>query len=959
MRCLDSILSFYPFEPVLRLLGATGLIVMIAAPFSARAAGQNQIAQSEKIETIPKSESNTNASITPFSQTGSLKGSVMESDTEHPLMGAKVTIVGIDTNTYTDSFGNFVISNIPAGMYQLKIYLRGYNAYKQEIQIINDQVTALTVGLHSLSVDLEEIVVTGTSTASARKEIGNSISILRSEDISMKPYTNMEDVLSANVSGVTLLPSSGLAGSGQVLRIRGINSISQGNDPLIYVDGIRIQNGSYSYAYSGSQQLTSTINDINPNDIDRIEIIKGAAATTLYGTEAAGGVIQIFTKSGLGVAAKPVWDFKMMHGINNQRTLWGPEGPSQAWWDAYGSKSKGLWLDQWLKNGWYREYALSIRGQTNDIGYFLSGRWQGDEGVMPQQDAEEWSLRGNVSFSPLENMQITFTNTLNRRRIRWMPDGDYANGFALNVLRGPFDRTNDQDEIIFLYQDFIDMQTHITSGVTVAYEPHPEISTQMTIGFDLMDLESLVQRDFKFRDSGGVRANRHHQSENYSLDIRAHYMPDLNSWLSSVTSVGFEIYDRQVKTMFAQSTGFPGPFDSLLTDGNEFLATEERLRDVKTGFFLQEVLGYEGKIFLTGGLRVDGHSAFGKDYGLQMYPKATLAYVLSEDDFLPNFIDTAKIRLAYGESGKAPGFFDSVSTWTATPSAGVKPGIVPINKGNSNLGPERTREIEAGIETSLLQGRLGLDATYYYQRTFDALVPVRQDPTLGIYEDVLDNVGVIENSGVEIALNATPIKKQNIVWDLSVALSTNKSKVVDMKNAPEIFLGFEQYIREGYPMVAFFGDKITNPNAIADPVLKEDQYIGPAYPTHTWQLGTMLNFFQNFYLSARGEIQAGHYMISGTAYQNIVRNVWPACFDEQLSIESGDLDDVTALQRWRCGADTDYSAHIYPADFFRLRYLALTYRFDQDWLEGWLNDAGITLAGTNLFTITSYGGLDP
>ena len=911
--------------------------------------------------------------------TGTLTGLVTHATTGRGLGAAQVFVVGTQIGSLARGDGRYLILNVPAGTHQVQVILVGYPTETQEVTVQAGQSAVADFALTPRAIDMDEIIVTGTAGAVGRREVGNSISAINAEDVRGRAIKTMDDVLAASATGLDILYTGGDAGSGATIRIRGVNSITQENEPLIYVDGIRVYSGHYIPPKSGPLpglttastpgQRSSPLNDINPEDVARVEVIKGAAATTLYGTEAAGGVIQIFTKSGAGVQqGVTVWDAKITQGMSRLPSQWGPNGrPSEAWFNAYGPESEGIFLDQWLDRGYFQEYSLSARGRREELTYFLSGRWLSDEGVLPSdQQSREWTVRANTSFAPTPAITIGFNNHLSRRKVDWIANGGEAEGFMVNVLRGSRDYTEDRDELV-LELDFDDYQTHWISGIHFGYQPTTALEMRAAVGFDYVEQEHIADTPFgSWFVPRGERGLAGFRTETKTIDFRTTYRADV-AGVGTNTSVGFAVFDNLVRHTHGLATTFAGPQEPTLTSGAVRQVVENRLREVNAGFFVQEVLGFADKLYLTAGLRVDGNSAFGNDFGLQTYPKLSASYIISDEDFWPDALEVAKLRVAFGESGKAPGFFDAERVWAPIQTKEGQPGVSPRNLGNAALGPERTRELEAGFEMSAWDGRVGLDFSYYSQRTLDALVPATLDPSLGFQGSQLLNIGTIDNKGIEVALDTEPVRTRDLSWQLSLGLSTNKSEVVDLGGAAPIQIGGRIWAREGYPLASYFDVQVTNPDEIAEPVYAMDPdptfgrnvFIGPVFPEFNWTISSALRIGDNLQISARGEFKGGQVMFSRTAEANTQRNTWPACYDIQQRMAAGDLSDVTALQRSRCKARPDRGTLTTRADFFRLRSLAVSYDLPESLVPASLSSLAVHVAATNLFKITDYWGLDP
>jgi hypothetical protein len=385
----------------------------------------------------------------------------------------------------------------------------------------------------------------------------------------------------------------------------------------------------------------------------------------------------------------------------------------------------------------------------------------------------------------------------------------------------------------------------------------------------------------------------------------------------------------------AEGTDFAGPGEPDVDAGANRLSWERRIREVNAGFFGQALLNLRDRYFVTVGLRVDGNSAFGESLGLQAYPKISGSYVISDEGFWNESLGSLKLRAAYGQSGRAPGTFDAVRTWRAI-GYGGQPTYLPQNLGNPDLGPERTGETEFGFDWAGLDNRLGLDFTYYRQHTTDALFNVRHPPSEGFSTGQQENVGELENYGVEANLRATVFERENWGFDLGASIYTNDSKVLSLGGAPP-FSGGGSWIQEGYPVTLIRGVTIRNPDALADPsyvctdsrvrpadpCVNVDVPIGPQAPRRVYGLTASLRVPKGIELSTRGEYQGGHYIYDGPTNEGVNRNIrWPTCADYYALTDAGNGAQATADRRYWC--DSRFyrrGTMIYPADFFKMRDL--------------------------------------
>jgi TonB-dependent starch-binding outer membrane protein SusC len=927
-------------------------------------------------------------SVAAQQQRGTIAGLVRATATQRPVASAQVFVPGTNIGAVTDAQGRYVLLNVPEGETRVQAQVLGFRLEEQTVRVTAGETVTVNFDLQESAVALDEIVVTGTAGQTRKREIGNSLTTISSSEIEVAPVRSAQDILTGRAAGVTVMANSGQPGSGAAIRLRGNNSLAMGNEPLVYVDGVRLFS-RVAPASGSARQGSLPINDIPPDDIDRIEIVKGAAATTLYGTEASGGVIQIFTKRGR--SGRPTWTAEVSAGFNNMGAIGPDDDPTGLFLkqcrgenliDSSGNRFEDATCPPsgtWLRNGPVQRYALTVRGGAPELTYYFSGNYGDEQGVIEPGGSKDGGFRGNFSFRPMTTLDLSVSTSYTRRKTRWIPDGNLANGFTLNVMRGPNNNFKnaelcDTEGITacltngeILTQRLTNDNDHFITGVTVQWEPMPQLSQRFTVGYDYNAADNITILPFNFSRSplGLIQVQNWHHTT-LSLD----YVGSLRHNLfgsASTFSWGGQVFEDRNRQQNTTGNDFSGPGEPTLESASRTQVTfDERLRVVNAGFFGQEVVGIADRLFLTGGVRVDGNSAFGEDFGLQVYPKLSASFVLSELGFWPSATwETFKLRGAIGEAGKAPGAFDASRTWEPVAADEAKPAFTPEQIGNANLGPERTRELELGFESSAFQGRLGAEFTYFYQRTIDALVQKRYPPSEGFPERQLENIGELENRGIELRLDGGIIASPTVDWRVRVNYSTTRSKALDLRGE-EVAVGLNNFVKEGEPVPGVYGALVLNPDEFADPIIVADTLIGPTYPTRTISFGSTLGLFNRVSLEVLGEFQGGHYLQNFTGYQNANRFVWRPCYEEQQKLRAaaaGDasaLADVTALERARCAVDRtkqDSDFFIEKADFFKLRTASLSYLLPQQWTGG--RTASLTLAARNLFKITDYTGIDP
>jgi outer membrane receptor protein involved in Fe transport len=741
--------------------------------------------------------------------------------------------------------------------------------------------------------------------------------------------------------------------------------------------------------------------------------VKGAAATTLYGTEASAGVIQIFTKK--GTQGAPAWSFSVEQGVTSlghvglkpgddllptaeeagsaelaqlaqdyaatgqflntcavnpigQRTL-----EEDA--DPLGCPASGTYL----RNAHRQRYYLSVRGGSDETNYFLSGRWSSEDGVISPQGSDEWGLRGNFGFQPTANVTVQYNGSFSHRDITWIPDGDNAEGFLLNVFRRENGTTPQDNDILILDMKLNQFIDHFITGIQVSWVPTSRIRQRLNVGLDWYRSEYAEERPFGYyRVPVGDRENDTHQSRVLTLDYAGTWEVPFGSSLMSSFSWGGQVFELKIRRLnaFGEDFGLPGAKKDI--DAAAVTRASENIVDLAAGgFFLQEMIGFKDQLFITAGVRWDGFSTFGDDFGLAAYPKVSAAYLISDNDFWPAWWDELKLRAAVGWSGRAPGTFDATRTWDAVSGDDAQLGVTPSNPGDPNLGPEKTREFELGAEGSLFGGRASFEYSYYNQTTFDALVGVQQVPSQGFVSQQLLNVGTIKNRGHEMGVNVVVIPSRNFDWEVGIRYANNKGVAEDLNGEILPIRGAAAVeIREGFAAPGLFGPKLKDPNAVGVGAIDrctvpENRaefdsdpdacgYVGPNMPVWNYGLSTRFTILRRLTIDALGEGQGGNFISMGTARQTVRRNVWPECVGVRDRVRAGDVANLTALQQGLCANAPAFIDWARSANMFRMRHITATYRLPGSWLPGVFKNMTVSASAKNLFLIApDFRGLDP
>lgn len=889
-----------------------------------------------------------------------------------PQEGVQISLVGTQQGTVTAANGRYLIPNVAPGTYTLRVERLGVMTQTQEITVAAGERVQVDFVLQVQALALDQIVVTGTAGAARRREIGNSIAQIDVARVAAPPQ-NVDQLLQSQSPGLLVTQGNGSVGGGAQIRLRGSVSVSQSNQPIVYVDGVRVRSEPYARnqqatagAGRGPNVTASPLNDINPNDIERIEVIKGSAASTLYGTEAAAGVIQVFTKQ--GASGAPRWTLQVDQGFNkllpfapdvdvrpdSEITAEAPRG-------SYSYKFMNM--DPYLRTGHRQKYAMSVTGGGQALRYFISGQWDQQEGVLPLDTEEKAGVRGNFTFAPLPNLNVQVNTSYNRTDLTGTPAGNNAQGLTLNAFRRERNYfSNGTPDTIrqVLNQQLSTRIDRTIIGATVTYEPLPVFSNRLTIGYDQAMQDNRNLRPYGYRqEPRGILYTGAHNYETLTLDYTGSYRLRLSEALGTTLSLGGQSVATNTRAVRAEANNFPGPGDPDIDAGANRLGFETRVKEVNAGVFGQAVIDILDRYFLTAGFRVDGNSAFGQDLGLQSYPKVSASYVISEESFWRSGLGSMKLRAAYGQSGRAPGTFDAVRTWNAI-GYGGQPAYTPRNLGNPELGPERTAEIEFGFDWAGLGDRVSADFTWYRQTTSEALFNVRRAPSEGFTLSQQENVGKIRNQGIEATLNFAILERDN--WGLNVSTNayTNESEVLDLGGAPPFAAG-GGWVEVGQPVMAIRGVTFRNGDARETPVrctaeldparacYELDQILGPQQPTHIFGIQPMLRMPLGLELSARAEYQGGHYIGDGPSNEGYDRGIrWPTCADYYALAEAGNADMATAERRYYCmGGVYRRGTTRWKADFMKLRDVTL--RVPLGSLVPRASNAVLTLSGQNWY----------
>jgi outer membrane receptor protein involved in Fe transport len=910
----------------------------------------------------------------------------MNAQTNEPLLGAQVTVEGTVLRATTGPNGQYVIDNVPAGTYAVRVTLIGYGMQRREnVRVTAGATTTLAFPLRVEALALDEIIATGQAVTTARREIGTSIGTINAEALmETAPVGSVSQLLQSRVAGVTVMPSGGNAGQGSRIVLRGVSSLSQNVEPLIYIDGVRMDNSKIGGI--GTNATWTSLDDINPEDIERVEIVKGAAAATLYGTEASAGVIQIFTKRGKGGPQR--WEFKSEYGLSQT---------PREWWDV--SIYSDWFYDTFVRTGRQHMQRIGVSGSLEGFSYNLSGTVRGNEGIVPNSSDNTGSFRANMSFTPAERFSLAINTGYTRRNMQLPQEGNNTAALVGNALRGG-ERGIGRPPAHVLQSELGLSSSRFITGVTASYTPLHDFVHRLTVGADILNADNVAYYPFGGELSAfGSINNYRREARTYTLDYAGSYKRDLTSDLRSSTSFGFQGSENAHLRSRAQGSQFAAPGLRTVNAAANTSGWEDREWQKTGGFFVEQQIGVRDRLFVTGGARWDGHSAFGAEAGYAFYPKIDASYVVSEHGFWPKQVGTLRLRSAYGTAGKQPSAFASEMTWDAIRALEGVPAVTTGNLGNPELTAEVSHEFETGFDAGLLRDRVAIEYTHYRQRTKDALYGVRSPPSQGFINVQLANVGELRNLGHELMLRATPVDLPSFRWTARTTMSTNQNTVVSLGGEAPISAGnWSQQIRAGYPVGAMFEDRFImvdgkpvlasehfalrdpNGNKILDPFgnpIREEgwDYIGPAFPTRTLALGSEFTFARYVTLNVLADHKGGHFVSSSTSrwlnYAGAKVVAGEPLYDPNdprterfkpgSPIGNQCINPTDPI--WVASCSTHWADnrgnHIHPADSWRLREVSLAYRLPKGLAEQFrASNATLSLAGRNLWRSQKYIGLE-
>ena len=982
-------------------------------------------------------------------QQQSVTVTVTEVGTNRPIDQAQVAIQGSLIGGLTNAEGRVVIRGVPQGTQTLRILRVGYAEAKRAIQVSPGVDQTIAITLNRVAVDLTPVVVTATGNQ-MRKELGNTVSSINAvKAVELAPITTVADLLAARTSNL-IVTTGTQTGSGSRTRIRGVASMSLSNEPIFIIDGIRMTaDVSNSALFTGGAQ-PSRVSDINPDEIESIEIVKGPSAAALYGTAAANGVVVISTKRGQAGSSR--WSTYMEAGMLKDRntyptayTLFGKANPTDA--NELGFNQCNLqrvgigtcFVDSTAALNLFDNDSLSplgtgnryqigaqLSGGTEMVRYFISGEREEELGVMELPEFERSrlarekavmhdyldrpnalarnSIRANLNSAVNPKLDLSLSSAWTNIDSRFSLESNATAGLGSQAFGGPGCITCLPNRVtqaqsgqptlntpLYGYRAWTPgyswqeraaqlVNRFLVSG-TANYRPKSWWQVRGTIGDDFAD---RVDNNLLLNGEGppitatyrnGFKSNVRSDIRNTTVDMGSTMQMNFSSSVNFKTTFGAQY--QQSTTARNEANGTELPPGAQTPNGAVTRSSVEATSLQRTfGVFVEEAASINDRLFLSAAVRTDQNSAFGTNYQRVYYPKASLAWVISEEPFFPKFdwLNEFRLRAAHGASGVQPGpndalrfFGTSLQSIRAADASGLQISAI----GNADLKPERSTEFETGFDGKMLDSRVNFEVTYYNKRTKDALISAIVAPSAGSANNVRRNIGAVGNKGWEFQTNTMLIDRPSLGWDLTLTYSTNSNEVISLGGTPEQ-KGTTNWTKEGYPINAFFENPILGwedkngdglitywPDSARNEIFvgPDDVFLGYNQPRYIGSLSSGFDLLRRrVRIQALFDYRGGHKWYNNTER---IRCTRPNC-SGRMNPDGDLIDKATTTAALEHPARTN-AGYFQDGEYVRWRELSAQYNMSESMASRFFRarSANMVLAMRNVKLWTAYRGVDP
>ena len=871
-------------------------------------------------------------------------GIVLDAETKEPLIGAVIATADGE-KTVSDQNGEFKI-NVKRGE-RVSISYVGY----ENKQLRIDDTQQRTVVNLDKGLTLKEVnVVASIASARSKKAVGADVAHLDATKLLDKGQaSNLSDLLDGRVSGMQMFQSNGKVGMPIRFNMRSGATLSMDRDPIIYIDGVRYNN-SHTSDINTSQDALSALNDLPMDDIASIDIIKGPAAAASYGAEAANGVIVITTKRqsahnvergklsasakitvGWSTKAREYTQFVNNTDINNFFVT----GHNTS---AYASFTKNFSPGNQLFFSLNENHVGGIVPGNKDVRHSLRAAYDMKQGPFTLNFSVGY-VNGNISIPQTAQGRNDAIWNLMRAQKPW----GYVSERTWRAMKWKYD--NDR----------------LTAALRMTYILPYDIKLETQLGLDLNHIEGLYSLPYGYllgTNDEGAKDISNRRNQNITWDWKANRQFELNPKLHLTATVLSQIVQRRETMNKVSASIFPADIDNIAAAAQRSVL-ESSFEQRTWGLYGEAFLNYDNRLFINAGLRRDASNLIGRNVASIYYPSLSVAYNVGK----------AKLRTAYGESGRLPYPTDAFTYYEMKGMSAYGPLLVPGKKGNDNIRPERMREIEAGLDWAPARHQIGLTA--YAQFTSDAIIYTPLLSSNGWVGDEPHNVGRVNGWGVELSWNWKAWQNATRTADLNVFVTANyqgnrviNTGGVDIENLPNV-------LKEGQPAYAFYYKEVTGARYDASGKYlgakesDEYHYLGKPFPDFNGAFGFDLRLLSNLTLSAKFNWAVGasvynqsFYNVAGLGDNLKKREELRA----QLAAETVGTDAYRAVAEKLARTERSRANYIEKADFLRLSSISLGYDASS-WAKrltsGFVKGARLLFTAQNLFLITNYSGIEP
>lgn len=941
-------------------------------------------------------------------------GTVTDAQSGTPLPGVNISVQGTMTGTTTNVDGEYSI-NVPGPDAVLVFSFVGYRT--QEITVGDQSV--IDVALQEDIEQLGEVVVVGYGTQ-RRQDISGSVSSVDVEEASVGQVTSPQELIQGRISGVNVISNSGEPGAGVSVRIRGTTSISAGSDPLYVIDGVPINNtnltpGGASQGGVTSSSTTNPLALLNPQDIESIQVLKDAAATAIYGSQGANGVILIQTKSGEAGTVQVDYSGKLTAGtFANKLDLLSGDEYRQAIQDVLG-QSPGSgdtstdWQDATTRSPIAHNHNLSFSGGSEATSYRASLSYLDQQGLLENSGIERINGRVNASHSTFEDrvrLNLNLTGSYLKRNHAFYAQGAGFEGGAIKGMIGFDPRqpvVSEDGEFnefsrnirnpVALLQRITDItdQSRILGNFSTEVDVTNDLTAKGTVGIDFGE---AIRRSYIpgsgpplwfGTGSNGLARQARRSLSNIVTQATLNYSTEFAEGQRFGALAGAE-YKRET----FQNVGTEGR--DFITDALQFNNLSGAGEIAATGtfsgkqlveqisFFGRANYNYNDKYLLEGTLRRDGSSVFGENEQFAWFPSGSIAWRISNESFMEDIssITELKLRASVGLSGnQAVPPYQTLATLSPSDAfTGIfgtgeseVTGVAQERAPNPDLKWEETTEFNIGLD--FIAGPFDGAVEFYQKTTTDLLLDVRVPPPAPS-AFVLENIGEVQNTGVELSLNAFVIENQDMSLSLGGTISSNRNEIKDLGGRGFIDHSavsgagqtgvFAQRLQEGHPIGSFYGPVFLRINEAGEEVFATEDggettalgeakrdFIGNPIPDFTYSLNTTFRY-QSFDVSVFLRGEQGRELFNNTALEFQTKSN----LGQGIGVLADALTDGTNESHL-----PQYSSRwIEDASYLRLDKLTIGYTLPNATTFG-LRRARVYVSGQNLFVITPYDGYDP